>query len=150
MHLLNSLRVLEGRTSMRLRSCEALIIKKKGEIRNVEAGIERQHQIIDAAKNHLQSFIIVGCVQLSDIVESKTRQATVRRKIAESELQHAELNTQKRELEQELKVALNNKHMLLRKVDRVAENVSRVRREEHNRMLNGIDNETEEQINWNA
>lgn len=148
MSLSADLRVLAARTALRIRTCDMQINQKKDEIRNIEAGIARQGQIIAAARHHLLSFFIQGNTTLSMILESKSSAASVKRKIALSELQQADLMKQKEDALRSIEDLQARRKTLMRKADRVSENLVWVLRVERLRVLNRTDNETEEQCNW--
>ena len=150
MNLSANLRILAKRTALRIRTCDMQIKQKKDEIRNIEAAIERQGQIIAAARHHLLSFVIQGSTTLAGILESKSRAAAVRRKIALSELQQADLIKKKEDALRNMQNIQARRKVLMRKADRIAENLSRVLRVERLKVLNKTDNETEEQCNWGA
>lgn len=150
MRLFKALTTVTGLTKVRIRSCEARIARQKMEISQVEDQIEQQARIIAAARNHLKTFDVRGETVLSELLESKARQASVKRKIAMSELQQSELGTQKRALQEQVAEESVKRALLHRKSDRLNDHLTKVKREVKRKQLNINDNDTEEQCNWKS
>lgn len=148
MRLLASLKIINERTAINIRAVETDIAGIKNEIEDINARIDECHEMVTKAKLHLLTFSIVGAASLSEILESKTRQAVVKRKIAMAMMQQEELNQQKIERQKSLNAAQEKRKTLLRKADKFTNRIRELNKELALKQLNQLDNDLEEQLQW--
>lgn len=148
MRLLISLKIINKRTAVNIRTIEAEIAGIKNEIEDLDARINECHEIITKANLHLLSFSIVGAASLTEILESKTRQAVIKRKIAMAAMHKKELSQQKSECQSALNAAQEKRKIVLRKADKFTNRIRELNKELALKQLNQLDNELEEQLQW--
>lgn len=148
MRLSASLKIINERTAINIRAVETDIAGIKNEIEDINARIDECHEVVTKAKLHLLTFSIVGAASLSEILESKTRQAVVKRKIAMAIMQQEELNQQKIERQKALNAAQEKRKTLLRKADKFTNRIRELNKELALKQLNQLDNDLEEQLQW--
>lgn len=148
MRLLISLKIINKRTAVNIRTIEAEIAGIKNEIEDLDARINECHEIITKANLHLLSFSIIGEASLTEILESKTRQAVIKRKIAMAVMHKEELSQQKTERQSALNAAQEKRKIELRKADKFTNRIRELHKEFALKQLNQLDNELEEQLQW--
>lgn len=148
MRLLISLKIINKRTAVNIRTIEAEIAGIKNEIEDLDARINEYDEIITKANLHLLSFSIIGAASLTEILESKTRQAVIKRKIAMAVMHKKELSQQKTERQSALNAAQEKRKIVLRKADKFTNRIRELNKELALKQLNQLDNELEEQLQW--
>lgn len=148
MRLSASLRIINERTAINIRTTEAEIVRIKNDIEALNVRIKECHDVITTANFHLLTFKIVGASSLAEILESKHRQAVIKRKIAMAVMEKEELNQQKIEHQEALHAAQEKRKSLLRKADKFTNRIRELNKQRVLKQLNQLDNELEEQLQW--
>lgn len=136
------------RTEKKIDSTEFAIARIKNEIFAIEKIINNHDEAIKSARLLLNSLSVYGYTTLSELIEIKARQASIKRTIALSELQMKDGEQTLKKVNAELQNAREEKIILQRKHDKFAQHIQLLDKIEQKRMHNFYDNETEEFINW--
>lgn len=148
MGLSADVKIIAKRAEFKIRENELLIAGIKNEVARLNASINKHSETIASAHNHLSTFTLAGDTSLAEILESKARQATVKRKIATMTMQIEELIQQVKVRNRDLEQALGDKKMLLRKADKLDNFIDMINKQLAQKKARQLDNDLEEQLQW--
>lgn len=146
--MLNKLNVIIRRIEQRVASKDYARQKLQASIEEISKEVNNIQKQKDQFCQHLASLVIVGETNLDALLENKTRQGVIQRKLAENDLMLADKRQKMAQMTQQLVTLKSERDSLQKKADKFTELLHQHRRREALGRENLTDMETEERINW--
>ncbi|MBP2168826.1 chromosome segregation ATPase [Erwinia toletana] len=138
-----------------IRRCEQRVVDKESARQKAQtsaettgteiAGAQQQRQLL---QQHLASLTIAGETTLEAILENKSRQGALQRRLADIDLLLADKHQQLEQQRQQLGILKEQRNILQRKVDKITSQLQRRQKQQQQSRQRQYETETEEQLNW--